>query len=121
MTGEAVHPLRTWREAQLPRLTLDAAAAAVGTVRQVWYDWERGRRIPTSRFMTAIFKFTAGEVRPDHFYDLPPIGQMALPFAVPPTPLFDDDANSAVGDGDDRATENEHGGPAETTDLLAAA
>jgi hypothetical protein len=84
-----VHPLRAWREAQQPRMTLDAAAAGVGTVRQTWYDWETGRRIPDRTYMPRIYGFTQGVVRPDHFYELPPIGQMALPFETGPAPLLD--------------------------------
>lgn len=69
-------------------MTLDAAAAGVGTVRQTWYDWETGRRIPDRTYMPRIYGFTKGVVRPDHFYELPPIGQMALPFETA-TPLLD--------------------------------
>jgi hypothetical protein len=87
--GEAVHPLRKWREYQLPSMTLDAAAAEVGTVRQVWFDWERGRRIPNRTFMARIYKLTRGAVSPNHFYDLPPIGQLELPIEPQPAPLFD--------------------------------
>jgi hypothetical protein len=118
MAGE-VHPLRAWREGQLPKLTLDAAAAAVGTVRQVWRDWEIGRRIPSPRFMTAIWRFTCGAVVPNDFYDLPPIGQMALPFAEE-APLLDY-ADPPVSGGDDGPTIDEHGGSAAPAELQAAA
>lgn len=73
------HPLRAWREAQAPDMTLDAAAAGVGTVRQVWWDWESGRRIPNRTFMARIYELTRGAVSPNDFYDLPPLGQLPLP------------------------------------------
>lgn len=119
MSGDQVHPLRNWREGQLPKLTLDAAAAAVGTVRQVWRDWEIGRRIPSPRFMTAIWRFTRGDVVPNDFYDLPPIGQMTLPFATP-APLLDH-ADAPVGGSDNGAAVDEHGGSAAPAELQAAA
>lgn len=82
--------MRVWREGQVPKMTLDAAAAAVGTVRQVWFDWEMGRNIPSRTFMPRIFAFTRGDIRPDHFYDLPPIGQLELPIEPPASaPLLD--------------------------------
>lgn len=117
--GGDVHPLRVWREGQAPKLTLDAAAAAVGTVRQVWWDWERGRRIPSQRFMAAIWKFTAGAIAPNDFYDLPPIGQMPLPFGAAPAPLLDY-ADAAVGDGHDAAAEAEDSSPRGTPMQAAA-
>jgi hypothetical protein len=85
----AGHPLRMWREAQSPKLTLDAAGAAVGTVRQVWFDWENGRNIPSRTYMLRIYGFTQGEVEPNDFYDLPAEGQYSLPIAMEPAPLFD--------------------------------
>lgn len=78
-------------------MTQDAAAAAVGTVRQVWRDWEIGRRIPGRDFMVEIYKLTRGAVTPDDFYDLPPIGQLELPMAPPaPAPLLDACNNQTV-------------------------
>lgn len=67
------HPLRRWREAQ--RLTLDEAAAGVGTTRPVWWSWEQRRRIPNPQFMARIKEFTGGAVTADHFYSA--IGQAA--------------------------------------------
>jgi hypothetical protein len=84
------HPLREWRKRQLPKLTLDAAAAAVGTVRQVWRDWEIGRNIPSRTYMPRVYAFTKGVITPNDFYDLPPIGQLELPMMEPvAAPLFD--------------------------------
>lgn len=60
------HPLRKWRKAK--GLTLADAADAVGTVRQVWSDWERGRRKPSSRFMPRIRKLTDEAITADTFY-----------------------------------------------------
>jgi hypothetical protein len=71
-------------------MTLDAAAAGVGTVRQVWCDWERGRNIPSRTYMPRVFSFTRGAITPNDFYDLPPIGQLELPMEPPaPAPLLD--------------------------------
>ena len=60
------HPLRKWR--QHNNLTLEAAAACVGTVRQVWSDWERGRRRPGPKYMPRLREFTQGEITADVFY-----------------------------------------------------
>ncbi len=60
------HPLRQWREAQ--RLTLDEAAAGVGTTRPVWWSWEKGGRIPSPQFMARLKEFTGGAVKADDFY-----------------------------------------------------
>lgn len=101
-TGEG-NKLRTWREEQVPRLTLDAAAAAVGTVRQVWYDWETGRRIPRAPFMAAIYQLTRGAVTPNDFYDLPPIGQLELPINTPSAPLLEGCSAPIAADAGDEA------------------
>ena len=61
--------LKAWRKRQ--GLTLDAAAASVDTVRQVWFDWENGRRRPSAHALERIFILTRGEVEPNDFYDLP--------------------------------------------------
>lgn len=66
------HPLRNWRKSQ--GLTLDQAARKVGTVRQVWSDWERGRRRPSSVTMAKIYRLTGGAVQPNDFYELPQSG-----------------------------------------------
>jgi len=60
------HPLRAWRKAK--GLTLEAAAGAVGTSRQVWSDWERGRRRPNGDFMPKVRQFTGGQITADHFF-----------------------------------------------------
>ncbi|OJV30667.1 MULTISPECIES: helix-turn-helix transcriptional regulator [unclassified Sphingomonas] len=65
----SIHTLRAWRLGQ--GLTLDAAAAAVGTVRQVWYDWETGRRRPGPDALERIFLITDGAVEPNDFYPMP--------------------------------------------------
>lgn len=61
--------LREWRIGK--GLTLDAAASAAGTVRQVWYDWETGRRRPGADALQRIFLVTDGEVEPNDFYPMP--------------------------------------------------
>lgn len=109
VTGEAIHPLRAWRLGE--GYTLDAAAAGVETVRSTWHDWETGRRLPGDReTYNRIYRFTKGAITADVMiwpFGKPPIGQMALPFAAPPAPLFDD-ADAAVGRGDRPATVTEN-------------
>jgi transcriptional regulator with XRE-family HTH domain len=60
------HPLRKWRKSK--GLTLHQAAEAVGTVRQVWSDWERGRRRPGPSYMPRVRELTEGAVTADAFY-----------------------------------------------------
>lgn len=92
MAEEPLHPLKQWRVAR--GYTMEAAAAMLGTWRQTWHDWECGRRIPDRRYMPAVYLLTEGEVRPDHFYDLPAIGCGTLQLDAGAVPLFD-----AVADG----------------------
>ncbi|RIV87481.1 helix-turn-helix domain-containing protein [Aurantiacibacter zhengii] len=61
-----MHPLKEWRLAN--NLTLAQAAQRVGTSRQVWFDWEGRRRIPSATFMPRIKHVTGGEVTADDFY-----------------------------------------------------
>lgn len=61
-----VHPLRSWRLSK--DLTLDAAAAKVGTTRQVWHAWETGRRTPSRTFMPKVLALCGGEVSGDDFF-----------------------------------------------------
>jgi transcriptional regulator with XRE-family HTH domain len=60
------HPLKTWRLAHC--LTLDAAAAQVGTTRPVWWCWENGRYRPSARFMSKIRDLTGGVLSADDFF-----------------------------------------------------
>lgn len=60
------HPLRIWRKSK--GLTLESAAQRVGTVRQVWFDWERGRRKPSGRYMPRIRALTDEVITADTFY-----------------------------------------------------
>jgi transcriptional regulator with XRE-family HTH domain len=62
----AEHPLRKWRKAE--GLTLQEAAEKVGTSRQVWSDWERGRRRPNQHFMPRVRNVTEGKVSADDFF-----------------------------------------------------
>lgn len=63
------HPLKKWRISA--GFTLDQAASQVGTSRQVWSDWERGRRKPSHTLMIEIYTLTGGAIVPNDFYDLP--------------------------------------------------
>lgn len=79
------HPLRAWRETQrffdekrqLYRpMTIADVARALGESYHTCKGWERypgepGARIPTRSNMEKLVALTRGEVRPDHFYDLP--------------------------------------------------
>jgi transcriptional regulator with XRE-family HTH domain len=60
------HPLRKWRASL--GLTLEACAREVGTSRQVWSDWERGRRRPGPRLMPKVREFTRGAISADDFF-----------------------------------------------------
>jgi transcriptional regulator with XRE-family HTH domain len=60
------HPLRAWRKAK--GLSLGRCADAVGTSKQVWSDWERGRRRPGHHYMPKVREFTAGAVSADDFF-----------------------------------------------------
>jgi transcriptional regulator with XRE-family HTH domain len=69
MTPAAIdHPLRAWRKRQ--GLTMDVCAARCGTSRQVWSDWELGRRRPGKRLMPQVRAFTGGEISADDFFPL---------------------------------------------------
>jgi transcriptional regulator with XRE-family HTH domain len=84
--------LREWREkTDLSRREL---AEQLRTDTATIFRWElpRGhadKRIPTAGFMDRIYQITKGEVSPNDFYDLTPIGQAELPLEPSPTPLFD--------------------------------
>jgi transcriptional regulator with XRE-family HTH domain len=86
--GEAwEHPLRRWRKEQ--GLTLDAAAAGVGTFRQTWLDWETERRIPNRIYMPKLYVFTRGAITADtmHFpRGYPDFETPRLPFELEPQP-----------------------------------
>lgn len=60
------HPLREWRKSK--GWTLERAAREVGTSRQVWRDWEIGRRRPNPKFMKLVRDLTCGKVSADDFY-----------------------------------------------------
>ena len=67
MSAQAkLHPLRKWRIAK--GLTLEACASEIGTSRQVWSDWERGRRRPDAKFMPKVRELTGGAVSADDFF-----------------------------------------------------
>jgi predicted transcriptional regulator len=69
----ALHPLRKWRVGE--GKTLQWCADKVGTSRQVWSDWERGRRKPNDLFMPRVRKLTGGKITADDFY--PPLSDAA--------------------------------------------
>lgn len=122
MSGETVHPLRSWRLRE--GLTLDAAAAGVDTVRSTWYDWETGRRLPGDReTYDRLYRFTKGEITANEMIfpsGYPTIGQMSLPFGGGPAPLLDH-ANASVGDSNNVAAGAEHGRTDAPPQLQAAA
>ncbi|HEV2746628.1 MAG TPA: helix-turn-helix transcriptional regulator [Allosphingosinicella sp.] len=50
----------------------------------------RSGSLPSRAVMTAIYRFTAGAVTPNDFYDLPDLGQRSLPLDAPaPLPLLE--------------------------------
>lgn len=90
MVNELLHPLRKWRIEE--GLTLDAAAAGVGTFRGTWYDWEIGRRIPDRDYMPRVCRFCRYEIMPNHFYfpqGVPEPFQIELPLDSGAAPLLE--------------------------------
>lgn len=77
MVNRLVEPLRKWRMERT--LTHEAAGALLGVSRQAWFDWEKGRRIPSPGLMIELYGLTDGLVQPNDFYDLPAlrVGQSA--------------------------------------------
>lgn len=61
-----INPLRKWRENQ--GKSQGECASQIGTSRQVWSDWERGRRVPNREFMPKVVKLTGGAVTAGDFY-----------------------------------------------------
>lgn len=53
------------------KLSVSDLAAGIGVPHPTASRYVNGIRIPRKREMAAIYMFTAGEVRPDDFYDLP--------------------------------------------------
>lgn len=64
--SRTISALRRWRLSQ--GKTQGECASEIGTSRQVWSDYERGRRIPNRHFMPLIVKLTGGEVQAGDFY-----------------------------------------------------
>lgn len=64
--NRTISALRRWRESE--GKTQEECAASVGTTRQVWSDWERGRRIPSKPFMPRVIALTGGQVQAGDFY-----------------------------------------------------
>lgn len=85
MDYRPTHPLKAWRETQrridsttkqpVP-LSISMAAAALGVSYQTWWAWElypdeKGHKLPDRRYMIALYRYTNGQVPPNHFYNLP--------------------------------------------------
>jgi hypothetical protein len=94
MIDVPIHALRRWRLSQ--GLTLDAAAAGVGTFRGTWNDWETGRRIPDRNYMPKVWAFTKFAVEPNDFYIRPDPHQRALPLDQDPMLGFEEAALAAL-------------------------
>ncbi len=57
-------------------LTLEEAAKLIGAANgSVVERWSNGKQLPRPSFMQKIFVTPGGLVRPDDFYDLPPVNQ----------------------------------------------
>lgn len=84
-TAERIHPLKAWRLTQrhwdhgrreFRSVSIVEASRDFGVPPNTWTGWERyadepGARVPDRENMRKLFLFTRGQVRPDHFYDLP--------------------------------------------------
>lgn len=64
-----MHPLKIWRQAN--NLTQREAAQKFGVTEGCLRLWERNRSRPHPQHMRNIIKLTKGQVRPDHWYDVP--------------------------------------------------
>jgi transcriptional regulator with XRE-family HTH domain len=62
-------PLRDWRKLQAK--PVQALAEQIGVTVQAWYDWEKGRRVPSRDLMPKLVQLTGGAVQPNDFYALP--------------------------------------------------
>jgi transcriptional regulator with XRE-family HTH domain len=62
------------------RLTEAEFADWLGCDRSIVNRWINDGAIPSPDKMRAIYKLTRGQVRPDHFYDLPRLSRPAAPF-----------------------------------------
>ncbi|WP_414902479.1 hypothetical protein ACMT1E_04415 [Sphingomonas flavalba] len=85
MAQRRTHPLKLWRLTQRLEDTQTGAsrawrvadaAAAFGVSFQTWRGWEMypdepGHRRPDMVNMERLYIFTRGQVRPDHFHNLP--------------------------------------------------
>ena len=64
--------MREWRKRA--DLTVDAFADAVGVRPRTVLRWQAGAMKPSRASMQRIYEVTGGAVRPNDFYDLPPLG-----------------------------------------------
>lgn len=81
--------LAEWRKRQ--GWKQEELATALGCGQPFISEIERATdpKIPGRSWMTRIWRLTRGEVAPNDFYDLPPIGQRELPLDPSAGPLFD--------------------------------
>jgi DNA-binding XRE family transcriptional regulator len=68
MVNNGGHKLVKYRVSK--RATLEAAGAEFGVTRQCWFDWERGKRMPSRDLMLRLCASIPG-LSPNDFYDLP--------------------------------------------------
>lgn len=61
-TLTAPEALKQWREAQVPRLSLDKAADKVGVTAPAWFDWENGNKVPSVDRAEDLERVTDGAV-----------------------------------------------------------
>jgi transcriptional regulator with XRE-family HTH domain len=54
--------LKTWREAQIPKLSQEAAGDKASVSAATWCDWENGKKTPTVDRSEDLEKLTEGAV-----------------------------------------------------------
>lgn len=59
------------------KISPDEFAALIGVHGETVRRYLRGARLPSKAEMVRIYVATGGRVRPDHFYDLPPLAEAA--------------------------------------------